>query len=55
VPGVVAPLGTDNDVRVLREHVDDLAFALVAPLGAHQNCIRHKLLGRALTIKIPEV
>ena len=29
-----------DDIKVLREHVDDLALALIAPLGAHNNrCI----------------
>ena len=32
VPGIVATLAADNDVRLGGEHVDDLAFALVTPL-----------------------
>ena len=35
VPGVVAALGADDDLRRLGQHINDLAFALVAPLGAH--------------------
>jgi hypothetical protein len=35
VPGVVAALGADNNVGLLGEDIDDFAFALVAPLGAH--------------------
>jgi hypothetical protein len=43
VPGVVAARVTDDDiVRTLSvSHVNDFAFAFVAPLGADQNCIRH--------------
>ena len=41
VAGVVAALRADDDVRLLGQHVDDLAFAFVAPLGADQNCV-HK-------------
>ena len=41
VPGVVAAGIADDDVRVLGEHVNDFAFAFVAPLGADENCIRH--------------
>ncbi len=41
VAGVVAALRADDDVRLLGQHVNDLAFAFVAPLGADQNCIRH--------------
>ena len=41
VPGVVAALEADHEVRLLREEVDDLAFALVAPLGAHDHDSGH--------------
>ena len=34
VAGVIAPLCADDDVRLLSEHIDDFAFAFVAPLGA---------------------
>ena len=42
VAGVVAALRADHDVRLLGQHVDDLAFAFIAPLGADQNRIGHK-------------
>jgi hypothetical protein len=32
--GIVAALETDDDVRAFGEPIDNLAFALVAPLGA---------------------
>ena len=35
VAGVVAALVTRNDLESLREQIDDLAFAFVAPLGAY--------------------
>ena len=41
VAGVVAAGVADDDVRLLREHVNDFAFAFVAPLGADQNCVCH--------------
>ena len=41
VAGVVAALRADHHVRLLGQHVNDLAFAFVAPLGADQNRIRH--------------
>ena len=34
MPGVVAALGADNDVRLVGQDIDDFAFAFVAPLGA---------------------
>ena len=43
VPGVVAALGAHDDVRLLGEHVDDFAFAFVAPLGADQDRIGHRV------------
>ena len=42
VAGVVAAGVADDDVRLLGQHVNDFAFAFVAPLGADQNCICHK-------------
>ena len=33
--GVVAALGADDDVRLLGQNINDLAFAFIAPLGAH--------------------
>ena len=35
VAGVVAALRADHHVRLLGQHVNDLAFAFIAPLGAH--------------------
>ena len=41
VAGVVAALEADHHVRLLGEQVDDLALALVAPLGAHDHDAGH--------------
>ncbi len=41
VAGVVAALRANDHVRLLGQHVNDFAFAFVAPLGAHQYCIGH--------------
>ena len=41
VAGVVAALEADHEVRLLGEQVDDLALALVAPLGAHDHDAGH--------------
>ena len=35
VARVGAALGADDNVRLLSQEVDDLALALIAPLGAH--------------------
>ena len=32
VPGIVSALAADHNVGFAREHVDDLAFSLIAPL-----------------------
>ena len=45
VAGIVAALGADHDVGLLSQHVDDFAFALIAPLGPDQNCIGHSSVG----------
>ena len=42
VAGVMAALEAHHDVGGDRQPVDDLAFALVAPLGADNNHIRHR-------------
>jgi hypothetical protein len=34
VPGIVAALAADNNVSSGREHIDDFAFSLIAPLRA---------------------
>ena len=54
VPGVVAALAADDDVRLAGEDVDDFAFAFVAPLGADQNCVCHgiEMLGKKLSRRI---
>ena len=39
--GVVPALAAHDDVRVRREHVDDLALAFIAPLRADQNGVGH--------------
>ena len=41
VAGIVAALEAHDDVGLFREPVDDLALALVAPLGADDDHIRH--------------
>jgi len=41
VARVGAPRIAGNDVETRRQHVDDLAFPLVAPLTADQHDIRH--------------
>src|SRR5215468_5735305 len=41
VSGIIAALAANNDVRPRGKHVDNLAFALIAPLHSHQNCVRH--------------
>ena len=41
VPGIVAALEADDDVGALRQPVDDLSLALVAPLRADDHHIRH--------------
>src|SRR4029078_3422634 len=51
VPGVVATLVAGDHVGPLGQRVDDLALALVAPLGAYDDATRHSvrsLSGRAL-------
>lgn len=55
VAGVVAARVAHDDVGRLGEHVDDFAFALVAPLSADQNGVCHKFANPVATIKSPEV
>ena len=43
VAGVVAALETHHNIGARRQPVDDLALALVAPLGADHGDIRHPL------------
>ena len=42
VAGIVTALEPHDDVGLLGQPVDDLALALVAPLGAHDNHVRHR-------------
>src|SRR5215472_7563955 len=42
VPGVIATLTADNDVRVRSQYVDNFALALIAPLHSDQNCVGHR-------------
>ena len=42
VAGVVAALEADDDIGADRQPVDDLAFPLVAPLGADHDDIGHR-------------
>ncbi len=39
--GVVAALEAHDDIRLERQPIDDLAFSLVAPLGADHHDVRH--------------
>ena len=41
VPGVVSAGIAGHHAEILREHVDDLALAFIAPLGAHHHCRFH--------------
>ena len=45
VSGVVAALAADDDIRLLGQDVDDFAFAFIAPLGADQNRVCHRVAG----------
>ncbi len=42
VAGIVAALEADDDIGLLGQPVDDLALALVAPLGPDYHHIRHQ-------------
>ena len=57
VPGVVATGVSHHEVRPLGQYVNNLALALIAPLGANENRVCHSLsvkLRGGFTIKIPE-
>ena len=43
VTSIVSSLGAHDDVRIVGEDINDLAFTFIAPLGAYQDCIGHKL------------
>ena len=51
--GIVAALEADHHVGVLGEHVDDLAFTLIAPLGPDQYCIGHLVSPAVATVHRP--
>ena len=51
VPCVVASLIPRNDVKVRRENINNLAFALVAPLGSDYNDVFHNNSGTGHTSK----
>jgi len=38
---IVPALETHNNIRAIGEPVDNLAFAFITPLGAHNNNITH--------------
>src|SRR5690606_25152439 len=44
MPGIVAALETNDDIGALGKPVDNLALALVAPLGADHHYVRHVTL-----------
>ena len=46
MPGIIAALITDNDVAFLGQDIDNLAFALIAPLGADQDAIHREEQGK---------
>ncbi len=39
--GIVSPLVTDDDVGAIGQKIDNLSFALVTPLGAQDDQVRH--------------
>ena len=41
--GVASSLETDNDIGFLRQHIRDLAFSFVTPVGAH-DCSYHSYI-----------
>jgi hypothetical protein len=47
--GVVAALEADDDVGLVGEEVDDLAFAFVAPLGADDCDVGHDRIPSLMT------
>ena len=44
VSGIVAALAADDDVSFISEEVDDFSFTFIAPLGADENSVWHKLI-----------
>jgi hypothetical protein len=41
VAGIAPTLVSHNDIGIKAEKVNDLPFALIAPLGPNQQCTRH--------------
>ena len=44
VPGIVPALKADDDIGALRQPIDDLALALIAPLRADDHDVRHSIV-----------
>ena len=40
MPRIGPALKTDNNVRLLRQHIRDLSFSFIAPIGAY-HCFYH--------------
>src|ERR1700690_799215 len=51
--GVVAALETHHHIGTLGQPIDDLAFALVAPLGAHHGDIGHAVTPPLVSSAMP--
>ena len=51
VPGIVAALVADDHAHAGREHVHDLALALVAPLRAHHHDVRHSSVSKSREVR----
>ena len=57
--GVVPALVADEQIRLLREHIDDLPLPFVAPLGAHHHKVHRRVgpgagdRGRGMIIPLP--
>ena len=43
VTGIVAALAADDDIGFIREEVDNFSFSFIAPLGADENRVWHKM------------
>jgi hypothetical protein len=55
--GIVASLKADDDVGLLGKPIDDLAFALIAPLRANYDDICHEgsVLKRPITTRMVRI
>ena len=49
---VVAALGTDDNVRFLRQIIYDFTFTFITPLGAYYHCCSHIFNIPSLTFKL---